>query len=973
MEYAVFERLETPIWIYDLQALRMVWANASALNLWNLPTLADLLSQDFSDLSEAIRIRLQHYLDCFERGETVQETWTVAPQGRALSFQCACSGFPLTDGRTAMLVEARSPLRRSPSEADTLRSVAVLDCTPCLISLFALDGTVLFQNSAAIACYGSDFDFTARFCEDSLAQAALQAVHSGQSWQIDCEVLTQRGVCWHHLELRTTPDPVTGNLALLLSETEISDLRRAELEHQHVVATLQESSNRYHTVLEALTEGIVMHGVDGQIVTCNRSAQAILGLTFDQIVGCTPTDPQWRTIHEDGSPFPGEEHPAAVTLRTGQPQRHVVMGIQKPDNRLTWISINTQPLQASSTASPYAVVASFADITAKKMAEDALRESEARWHFALEGAGEGLWDWNNRTNTVFFSTQWKAMLGYREDEIGNALDEWDSRIHPDDRERCYADLHRHFRGETPIYVNEHRVRCKDGSYKWILDRGKVIEWADTGEPLRMIGTHTDITDRHRMETARRQQSEMLQAIVNHIPIMLAMFDASGQVQFINQAMEASLGWTFADWQARNRMADCYPNPADLQHVITHIQAANGQWQDYKTRTATGQVIDTAWANIRLSDGRLIGIGQDITHRKRIEEALQQSAHRDRLLMQVSRRIAQALDLQSVLDTAVSEVRQQLQVHQVCVCRFEPDQDNVTLMAAAIAEEWQCLQPIAVGCHHTMARSTVMAFTQRQPIQNVADIYTADITASQVDLLAQSHIRAYLVIPILHGQSLWGLLSCYHADSPRPWQPAEVDMLGQLADHIAIAIQQAELYQQLQQANRELQHLATHDKLTGLANRRYFDQYLHQEWRRLAREQAPLGIILCDIDHFKRYNDAFGHIAGDDCLVQVAEAISRAVQRPGDLVARYGGEEFTVVLPNTDLTGAIQIAEKIRRAIELTSIPHAASPVDSQITLSLGIACVYPSLSLVPEQLVAMADGALYQAKQLGRDRYCVAQ
>jgi PAS domain S-box-containing protein len=121
-------------------------------------------------------------------------------------------------------------------------------------------------------------------------------------------------------------------------------------------------------------------------------------------------------------------------------------------------------------------------IERKKM-EEALRESEARWQFALEGSGDGVWDWDAVTNHVYFSVQWKAMFGYAAHEIGNTLDEWDRRVHPDDKAKVYADLERHFHGETAHYQNEHRVLCKDGSYKWVLDRRKVIEWTEDGSHL----------------------------------------------------------------------------------------------------------------------------------------------------------------------------------------------------------------------------------------------------------------------------------------------------------------------------------------------------------------------------------------------------------------------------------------------------------------------------------------------------------
>jgi PAS domain S-box-containing protein len=131
--------------------------------------------------------------------------------------------------------------------------------------------------------------------------------------------------------------------------------------------------------------------------------------------------------------------------------------------------------------------------------EKALRESEARWNFALEGSGDGVWDWNALTDEVFFSKQWKEMFGYSDGEIGNTLSEWDKRVHPDDKAQCYADLEKHFTGITEIYMNEHRVLCKDGSYKWIFDRGKVVNWQPDGRPLRVIGTHTDISGRKKTE------------------------------------------------------------------------------------------------------------------------------------------------------------------------------------------------------------------------------------------------------------------------------------------------------------------------------------------------------------------------------------------------------------------------------------------------------------------------------------------
>jgi diguanylate cyclase (GGDEF)-like protein len=161
-----------------------------------------------------------------------------------------------------------------------------------------------------------------------------------------------------------------------------------------------------------------------------------------------------------------------------------------------------------------------------------------------------------------------------------------------------------------------------------------------------------------------------------------------------------------------------------------------------------------------------------------------------------------------------------------------------------------------------------------------------------------------------------------------------------------------------------------DGLTQVANRRCFNNFLEQEWRRLTREQQPLSLILCDVDYFKRFNDYYGHLKGDDCLRQVAAAIKTAVKRPADLVARYGGEEFAIVLPNTDLKGAIAVAEAVRTMLQQSQISHAGSESEKIITLSLGIASLIPQIDIESKSLIAIADQALYEAKKQGRDRLC---
>ena len=170
----------------------------------------------------------------------------------------------------------------------------------------------------------------------------------------------------------------------------------------------------------------------------------------------------------------------------------------------------------------------------------------------------------------------------------------------------------------------------------------------------------------------------------------------------------------------------------------------------------------------------------------------------------------------------------------------------------------------------------------------------------------------------------------------------------------------------------LRALTLTDSLTGVANRRAFSQRIESEWRRCNRAQLPMALILADIDHFKMYNDRYGHQAGDACLEQVARAMARTAGRAQDLVARYGGEEFAILLPQLDAAGAERVAQRLLAELAGMAIPHAASPTCPVLTVSMGIAAVVPVVGQTSAALIRAADAALYEAKAVGRNRYRVA-
>lgn len=180
--------------------------------------------------------------------------------------------------------------------------------------------------------------------------------------------------------------------------------------------------------------------------------------------------------------------------------------------------------------------------------------------------------------------------------------------------------------------------------------------------------------------------------------------------------------------------------------------------------------------------------------------------------------------------------------------------------------------------------------------------------------------------------------------------------------------QVELSAELTVANRQLETLANQDGLTGIANRRSFDFLLARDFAQAARQRTPLSMVLCDVDHFKAYNDHYGHLAGDECLRQIGSALACSCKRSTDFAARYGGEEFAVLLPDTPSEGALQVIEMARHDVVKLAIPHERSPTENVVTFSAGIATYVNGCDDAPTQLIARADDALYRAKDLGRNR-----
>ncbi|MES2064431.1 MAG: PAS domain S-box protein [Bacteroidota bacterium] len=273
--------------------------------------------------------------------------------------------------------------------------------------------------------------------------------------------------------------------------------------------TLKISEETFRNAFEYSPIGMVLVSLQGMFLKVNKSVCDMLGYTADELIK--------KTFQEITHP---DDLEADLTLLQKTLNKEV-SGYQmekrylKKDGSTIWALLNVGIVRDMAEA-PLYFVSQIKDITETKLAETILKESERRWIFASEGSGGGIWDLDLVNNTVFHSKQCLSMIGLEEHEFSNIPGQWTSRVHPDDRDKFVTDVRAYINGEMDLYSNQHRVLCKDGTYKWILDRGKVIEFDENNRPARIIGTHTDITEQKQQEQLLRETLEVISGQNNRL-------------------------------------------------------------------------------------------------------------------------------------------------------------------------------------------------------------------------------------------------------------------------------------------------------------------------------------------------------------------------------------------------------------------------------------------------------------------------
>ncbi|MBK9796606.1 MAG: PAS domain S-box protein [Holophagaceae bacterium] len=435
---------------------------------------------------------------------------------------------------------------------------------------------------------------------------------------------------WARLSMVKLPVTAGAPARHLSMVEDITEARRRQQE-------IHDSEARFHALFDLLPLGVTVTDDRGRIVASNRTSEALLGIPADDLVRREFQGPYWDILRSDGSAMPPQEYASVRAMREQRRVQDVEMGVRRPDGQVTWLLVTSEPIPVAG----YGVLIVYRDVSAHRLAQQQLVTSEARWQFALDGAGDGVWDWSAGSECMFVSRGYKVMLGFGADEdLQLTYADWVERIHPEDRDAVLAMADAYMQGRIAAYQAEYRLRRKDGGFICVLARGMAVTRDEQGRPTRMIGTHADITLRKQAEAAlRRSESDLASAQeIGDFGSWRVVFDGGGEAWSVSEGLRRLYGFG-PDQPVTMQTGLDMMHPEDRACAQAAWDAARDgigpcEWEH---RILVGG--ETRWMAVRVqfqfsADGQLqeaSGINQDITRRKATEEALRNSEARLRIL------------------------------------------------------------------------------------------------------------------------------------------------------------------------------------------------------------------------------------------------------------------------------------------------------------------------------------------------------
>lgn len=565
------------------------------------------------------------------------------------------------------------------------------------------------------------------------------------------------------------------------------------------------------------------------------------------------------------------------------------------------------------------LLGAFLDITDQMAQRKALEDVNQRFAVASENGQIGIWDANLVTGKTVYSDIWYAQLGYAEGEISNDIDIWQSFIHDEDRERVAAANAAHLRGEVPYFEEQFRMRHKDGRWIWILDRGLITERDEKGAPLRMIGTHIDISSQKEQETERLLMGERMTIAADNGGIGIWEMNLETREATWDAWMYRLHGLPPDTPDSLHDLWQRYTDPEDRERVLAAVWRAIDHNEpldeDYRIVWPDGTVRHLH-TSARLASGgaaRFIGATWDVTEARQL--ALELSEQHE--LMRVTlKSIGDAV----ITTDAAGNIRW-----------LNPVAENMT---GWLAEDAQGL-PSHQVFHIIHEESRLPAL---DPVRICLEL--SEVVGLPEDTVLISRNGSEFAIE----------------DSCAPIRSGKGEILG-------VVLVFHDVSEQRRLAH-EMSYRATHDQLTGLINRSEFERRMQAIYDKVGNGDPAAALLFIDLDRFKIVNDSCGHAVGDELLKNIS-ALMQSVIRANDTLARLGGDEFAAIIENCSTEAAVGIAEKICVAVAGFSLAHDGKQY--RVGASIGLAMIEPSAASV-STILREADAACYAAKEAGRNR-----